>query len=384
MQTLFVLAWLPLTPAIREGDPVRWGIMGCGLIASDFAAALRGLPESKAVIVAVGARTGANAEKFAKTFGVDRAYEGYEALAADPDVDVVYVATVAQSHAACVSTALAAGKAVLCEKPLALSESEAAALIADARARRLFLMEGMWTRCFPAVHTARRLLRSGAIGDVLAVSADFGWQADPDGSHARVLDPLSGGVSMDVAMYPIAHILLCLASPERPLEVVASGTSRRAAGGSGHVDWSAGATLCAFPANPRLVATVLCTLDAATPEEVVYTGSKGTLRVHGPAHAPSRLTLALNGDSREAGAAEEVLDFPLPPVPPGVPPLHYPRSQGFVYEASAVGAALRAGQLEADEWTHHETLTTQWVVDAMRDEVVARGMGGEPPDGENK
>lgn len=272
----------------------------------------------------------------------------------------------------CARIALAAGKAVLCEKPLALNAEQARALVAEAGARGVFLMEGMWTRCFPAIREARRLLRSGAIGDVVAVQADFGWPAEPNGAHARTLDPISGGASLDVAMYPIAHVLLALPSAEPPADIVASGTSRAAADGRGRVDWAVGATLSGFPARPRLVASLLCTLEASTPEEVVFTGTTGTLRIHRPAHTPSRLTLAV-ASGREAARAEE-LHFPLPAVPEGVPNFHYPGSQAFVYEARCVHAALREGLLEASEWTHAESVTCASIVDAMRDAVISRGL----------
>ena len=118
-----------------------------------------------------------------------------------------------------------------------------------------------------------------------------------------------------------------------------------------------------------LTATVLCTLGGATPEEVVYTGTKGTLRILRPAHAPSRLHLSIAA-GRQA-SEDQTLDFPLPPKPAGALPFNYPGSEGFVYEARAVHAALRAGKTELDEWTHAESVTTQAIVDAMRAAVVS-------------
>lgn len=357
----------------REPDqPIRWGIMGAGMISHDFVSALKALSSEEGSIVAVGARDLASAKRFAEELGIERAHEGYEALAADPEVDVVYVGTVAQTHAACARLALAAGKPCLVEKPLTLSAEETAALTAEARAAGLFLMEGMWTRCFPSVRRARELLAGGAIGTVRTVAADFGWPAStgPDGryetgEHARLLNASSGGVSMDVAMYPIAHVLLA-AGAAMPTRVVATGTVQRAAGGEGFVDWSMGAALSGFPQLPGLTATVLCTLEGSTPEEVVYTGTKGTLRVHRPAHAPPRLTLSIAASREEA--AEQVLDFDV--ADKAGRSYHYPGSEGFVFEARAVHAALRAGLLEPPEWTHEESVTTQAIVDRLRAAVI--------------
>ena len=144
------------------GRPIRWGIMGSGLISSDFVGALKALPADEAEVIAVGARSLEAAQAFATSLGVPKAHAGYEALASDPDVDVVYVGTVAQTHADCARIALAAGKPVLVEKPLAMNGEEAAELVALAKSRGLFLLEGMWTRFFPAVVKARELLEERA------------------------------------------------------------------------------------------------------------------------------------------------------------------------------------------------------------------------------
>ena len=126
-------------------------------------------------------------------------------------------------------------------------------------------------------------------------------------------------------------------------------------------------TRACFPSHPRLAATLLCTLDASTPEEAVYTGTKGTLRVHRSAHTPTKLTLS-TAQGREL--VEQSYDFPLPAIPQGAKPFNYPGSQGFIYEARAVHAALRAGRLEAEEWTHEESVTTQAIIDEVRKAVT--------------
>lgn len=121
--------------------------------------------------------------------------------------------------------------------------------------------------------------------------------------------------------------MLLAAGATPPASVVATGSTRPAAGG-GRVDWSVAAGLSGFGDRPALSATVLCTLDASTPEEVVYTGKKGTLRLHRPAHTPSRLTLSI-AEGREA-STDETLEFALPPVPAGATrPLRCPGSAGL-------------------------------------------------------
>jgi len=340
--------------------------MGSGLICKDFVGALKGASPDEATVVCVGARSLSSAQTFADALGVERAYEGYAAVVSDPDVDIVYVGTVAQTHPELAMLAINAGKPVLVEKPLALCADDAAALIARAREAKVLLVEGMWTRCFPAVCRAREILCGGEIGDVVSVTADFGWPADPDGEHKRCIDPVSGGVSMDVAMYPVGAVMLAAGSAAMPAHVAATGTTKAAEGG-GVVDWSIAAALSGFKANAALSATVLCTLEASTPEEVVYVGKRGTLRIHRPAHTPSRLTLTKFVSRTES--SEEVLDFPLPPQPPGALPFNYPGSEGFLYEIRAMHEAVRGQLLEMPQWTHDESVTTQAIVDAIRSSV---------------
>src|SRR5690349_20397112 len=150
-------------------DTTRWGILGTGRIAGQFAAGLQTLPD--AILVAVGSRTAKAAQDFGKRFGIPRQYASYETLVQDPEVDVIYVATPHSCHKENSQLALAAGKAVLCEKPFAINAREAEQVITFAKHKKLFLMEAMWTRCFPLMHRLRELLTSHAIGEVRMLTA---------------------------------------------------------------------------------------------------------------------------------------------------------------------------------------------------------------------
>lgn len=355
-----------------EGRPIRWGVLGCGQISRDFVSAASALSASESMIVACAARKAESAAAFAAGFskanGCEnmRSFGSYDALLADAEVDVVYIGTVANTHEELCMAALNASKHVLVEKPITLDADGARRVVEAARAKGLFLMEGMWTRCFPAVRKAREILQSGALGEVVAVAADFGWPAiaEANGPHARCLDPISGGVTMDIAMYPLGHVLLA-SGGSAPSRVVATGATVGPDGAC--VDWSVAASLSGFPApaDPCFTASVLITLRASTPEEAVITGTKGTLRIHSPAHTPTRLTLK-SAISRTEWT-EEVFDFPLPPAPEGaILPWNYPSSEGFVYEAEAVVKALRAGLTESTDWTHEESIATMVLVDALR------------------
>ncbi len=132
---------------------MRWGILGTGGIARSFASDLR-LTDS-GVVVAVGSRSQAAADRFADEFGIASRHASYESLVADPDVDVIYVATPHPMHRDNAILALRAGKHVLVEKPFTMNAAEAREVVAVARERGLFAMEAMWTRFLPHVGVIR-------------------------------------------------------------------------------------------------------------------------------------------------------------------------------------------------------------------------------------
>src|SRR6266404_4507100 len=142
---------------------IRWGIIGTGRIAHELADALRRLPGAE--LFSVGSRSAETAGRFADEFGIPRPYGSYHALVNDPQVDLIYVATPHSCHADNTRLALNAGKPVLCEKPFTINAVEAREVIALARARKLFVMEAMWTRCFPLMTKLRALLASDSIGE---------------------------------------------------------------------------------------------------------------------------------------------------------------------------------------------------------------------------
>src|SRR5690349_1266109 len=161
--------------ASTMSEPLRWGLIGTGGIAATFAEDLT-LTDSGRV-AAVGSRRMDTADRFADRFDIPNRHASYEALVADPDVDVVYVATPHPMHHGNALLALDAGKPVLVEKPFTMNAREARELVALAKDRNLFLMEAMWTRFLPHIRHIRELLPS--LGDVVTVTADHGqWFAE--------------------------------------------------------------------------------------------------------------------------------------------------------------------------------------------------------------
>ncbi|WP_344070832.1 Gfo/Idh/MocA family oxidoreductase [Microbacterium sediminicola] len=188
----------------------RWGILATGLIAHMFAADLRtaGLP-----IAAVGSRRETAAREFAREFEIPHAHSSYEALVADPDVDIVYVATPHPMHADNAILALEAGKHVLIEKPFTLTGPEAERVRDAARAHGLLAMEAMWTRYLPHMARIREIVRSRALGEIRAVFADHTQRISTDPAHRLNALELGGGALLDLGIYPLSFIWDMLGAP---------------------------------------------------------------------------------------------------------------------------------------------------------------------------
>ncbi len=180
-------------------DKVKWGIIGPGRIAGHFARDLK--LAGSAELYAVGSRSAERAKEFAEAHGVEKAYGSYEELAADPEVDIVYIATPHPQHRDNALMCIENGKAVLCEKPFTVNARETAQIIKAARERGVFVMEAMWTRFLPTIRRVRSWIDEGAIGTVKMLHASFGFKA-PWNPEGRMLNKeLGGGAVLDAGIY---------------------------------------------------------------------------------------------------------------------------------------------------------------------------------------
>jgi len=221
-----------------ERRPIRWGLLGTGNITRKLLAGAAGT--STADIVAVGSRDGDRATAFAAANGIARAHGSYEALLADPEVDAVYISLPNGLHHGWTMHALAAGKHVLCEKPLTLNAADAERMLAVAREHDRFLMEAMWTACHPTIGALRRRLAAGEFGTPRHFHAELGFVVDAEASD-RMLDPALGASALlDMGIYPltVAHLLF---GEAESLKAVAATRDARAAPSTSTSRWS-GAT----------------------------------------------------------------------------------------------------------------------------------------------
>lgn len=192
---------------------VRWGIFGTGVIAAKLAADMGHAPS--AVLAGVASRDPDRARAFAARHGAATHHESYEALAADPGIDAIYVATPNALHRTHALMALGAGKAVLCEKPFALTAAQAREMADTARAAGVFCMEAMWTRFLPVIAGLRTRVAAGEIGEATLIRASMGFPADPDPA-SRFNDPdLGGGALLDLGVYGVSLAQMLFGPPAR-------------------------------------------------------------------------------------------------------------------------------------------------------------------------
>lgn len=312
---------------------IRWGIIGTGSIAGKFAEGVASLLDAD--VVAVGSRSQAKADDFARRFNVVNRHASYEALVDDPEVDAVYVATPHSFHAENALMALAAGKPVLCEKPFTINARQAEAVIQLARAKNLLLMEAMWTRFLPPLVRLREMLAEGMIGEVRSLAADFGFRKES--REGRLYDPaLGGGALLDIGVYLVSLASMIFGPPSRVTGVAELGPTG--------VDEQAAMVL----GHPQGQVAVLHTsIRANTFDEASIVGTRGRIKLHRSWWEGSDMTLFLD----EGG--EEFLDFPF-------------TGNGFQFEAAEFMECLREGRLESKILPLDETLTIMKTLDALR------------------
>jgi predicted dehydrogenase len=311
---------------------INYGIIGPGRIAGSYCRALEQTPGSK--IYAIASRDEHRAQEFAKERKAPKWYGSYEALARDPDVDVVYIATPHSFHEQQAILCLEHKKPVVCEKPLALSAASAKRIIAASRANKTFVMEGMWSRFNPAIIKAKELIDEGAIGQVRHLTADFGFQKPYDAS-SRLYDlSLAGGSILDVGVYPLFLALFILGRPDS-----ISASAQLAPTGA---DESCAIAL-KYPGG--VMAQLFSSMLVETKKEAVISGTKGMIILHTPWYKSMGLTLVRNNNEEE---------IPLPYA-----------GNGFEFQIEEVNRCLAEGRIESSLLTHDFTIMKAEISDEI-------------------
>ncbi|GAA0754874.1 Gfo/Idh/MocA family protein [Psychroflexus lacisalsi] len=193
----------------------NWGIIGLGGIAHKFASDLRDVESAQ--LYAVASRSIKKAQNFASEFVVEKAYGAYETLAKDPKVDIIYIATPHVFHYENTMMCLEHGKAVLCEKPMAINARQLKTMIRTSKEKSLFLMEGLWTNFMPHLQKVNQLNQHKTYGKCLKVEADFSFEAEFDTEKRLFNKGLGGGALLDIGIYPV-YLALKLLGPPQEIE----------------------------------------------------------------------------------------------------------------------------------------------------------------------
>jgi predicted dehydrogenase len=194
---------------------LRWGVLGTGFIATEFIKDLGLLPGGESIVVAVGSRKQDSADAIGDRFGIAARYGSCEGLVADPNVDVVYVATPHPMHHATALLAIRAGKHVLIEKPFTLNAAEARDLVREAETAGTFLMEAMWSRFLPHMVEIQDILATGRLGKIVSVIADHGQWFAEDPKFRLFAPELGGGALLDLGIYVVSFASMVLGPPNK-------------------------------------------------------------------------------------------------------------------------------------------------------------------------
>jgi predicted dehydrogenase len=324
--------------------PVRWGIVGTGGIAEAFARDLR-LEPAAGKVVAVASRTPERASQFAASVGAVRAHTGATQLAADDGVDVVYVAVPHTAHHPVARALLAAGKAVLLEKPFTVSQAQAKDLVDLARSRSVFLMEAMWTRFLPHVSEIRRLLADGTLGEPRLVVAEHGVWFRRDPTHRMFDLALGGGALLDLGVYPISFASMILGEPTRVVASAQFGETGVDAQIAVTMDFAGGAQ-----------AVTASSMETWLTNSATIAGREGRIDIDGMFYRPVGFTL------RARSGATARYDWPV-------------QGGGMQYEALEVARCLRAGLIESPIMTLAETVSIMGILDQARAAIGLRYPG---------
>lgn len=320
---------------MKNDNKIKWGIIGLGNIANQFAADLLLLPD--AALVAVASRDHNKAIEFAKKYNCTKSYDSYEALFQDDKVDIIYIATPHDSHAELSIKALENGKHVLCEKPMSLSYKDALRMIEASRKHNKFFMEAFWTRFIPSLKEVLEKINQGIIGDVKYLKADFAFYAD-EKQGGRLFDKnLGGGALFDIGVYPLflSYILLGI-----PKEIMAKSICHK-----NGIDLQTSMILQYENAQSVLHASIISESDM----KATISGTQGHIQLKSPWYIADGYSVSKNNK-------EET--FSLPNL--GI---------GYTHEAIECHNCIRNNQIESKLWSHQNSLDLSKIVEDIKNQI---------------
>jgi len=328
---------------------VRWGILGTGFIAG---LQTQDLLDNGFTVQAVGSRTLDSSKSFAEKYGAATAHGSYEALVADPDVDVVYVATPHTFHHAHALLALNAGKHVLVEKPFTMNAREAQDIVALAEAKGLVVLEAMWSRFLPHMARLREIIHDGALGEVRKIVASHNQNLPKDPAH-RLNDPaLGGGALLDLGIYPVSFAFDVFGAPDSiraSASMTATGVDRQ--------------TAAIFEFSQGQQALLDCELDAASANRAVIIGTEGWIDIESTWYNPTPFTRYDTG-----GNVLERFDQPV-------------NSRGMQFQAAEMERLIREGATAGSVLPPSESVAVMAAMDEIRRQIGLSYAADSLPEG---
>lgn len=316
-------------------NKVNWGIVGLGSISDQFVNDL--LLVEDAEVAAVASRTQEKANAFAKKFNVAKAYDSYDKIFQDPEIDIIYIGTPHSLHAELTIRALEQGKHVLCEKPLALNSTQAKQMIAASKKNNKFLMEAFWSRFNPSIREIYQQIKQGVIGEVRYINADFAFYAEaPEGSRITNME-LGGGALLDIGVYPLFLSYLILGLPEK---IVASANFFESG-----ADSQTSIILQYKNAQAVLHSSFMSHANIAA----TISGKEGYFNLTPVWHEAQAYTLIKNNK-------KDVRSLPT-------------KGKGFTYEIEECHKCIRANKMESDLWSHQDSLNLISIADKVRKQI---------------
>lgn len=311
---------------------IRWGIMGLGKIAGRFAEDLILLPDHQ--LVAVASRSADNARQFAEKHNTRYWFDSFEALAACPEIDAIYISAPHTDHYPLTMLALQHGRHVLCEKPMGINAKEVAAMQKLAADKGLFLMEAIWTRYMPSFLQMLEWLLQ--IGHIKEVRADFGFAANLPDEHRLMDKNKGGGALLDIGFYAVFLALQLLGAPAN---ITASATFNRSG-----ID-TACQMVFDYPQGSRAILS--CSILEDTASEAVITGKYGKIHMAKPWHSWGAITLQLIDKEPVVFSPEKI-------------------GNGLWLETRAAGNTIRSGKLQEEWMPHQVSLQIAQTLDKVR------------------
>lgn len=311
---------------------LKWGIIGLGKIAHRFCKDLQLVDRNE--LIAVGSRSLEKAKEFGALYKAPHCYGDYAALMNNQDVDIIYIATPHNSHMKYSLQAMQSGKHVLCEKPLAINRSQVQLLVDCARENKVFLMEAFWSRFNPSIERVLELVKSGEIGEVNYINADFTFYTDAEDDSRMLNMDLAGGSLLDVGVYPLFLAYALKGMPDAILAAAIKHSTGADVQTSAILKYKNGLAnlMSGFRSHSDMIAKIY--------------GTEGKIFIDRMWHEAQGFRLEKD---------EEVKSFSLPT-----------KGKGFTYEIEECRKCISNGWLESKKWSHSDSLNLISMADEIR------------------